>query len=183
MLLSDTVGFLRKLPHGLIASFHATLEEAATADLLLHVADASHPNVHAHIHAVEEVLGEIGAGETPVVLVLNKVDRIESPLELRVLRADFPAHAAISAAKGTGIGALEHLVAERIDERREDWWVTVPLAEGRLLSRLSHCGTLVNQEEPVNGCLRVRVRLDRADAGRLRKEFEGDGVRFERIVG
>ncbi|MCY3021358.1 MAG: GTPase HflX [Planctomycetota bacterium] len=91
-LLSDTVGFLRRLPHHLVASFHATLEEARTADLLLHVADASSPLVRGQIDAVQGVLREIGAANRETLLVLNKVDAIPPALELdhRMLRRDFP---------------------------------------------------------------------------------------------
>jgi len=181
VLLSDTVGFLRNLPHHLIASFHATLEEAATADLLLHVVDASHRNAPAQILAVEEVLDEIGAAGKPTLLVLNKIDRVESPLEFRILRRELPEHVAVSATRGLGIRRLERKVVETIDRWREDFDVTVPASEGRLLSKLSRHGTVLSKVEPEEGYFRVRVRLGRADAGRLRKEFEGNGIRFERV--
>lgn len=92
MLLTDTVGFTQRLPTTLVAAFRATLEEVAEADLLVHVVDASHPNVHHQIAAVEEVLEEIGAIGLPMVLALNKIDRLpaDTPLQLEGIAGTLP---------------------------------------------------------------------------------------------
>jgi GTPase len=104
-ILTDTVGFIRKLPHELVAAFRATLEELSDADVLLHVVDASHPAVEEHMAAVEGLLGELGVGDRPTLLALNKIDRVSEPRALERLvsvRGGVP----VSAATGTG---LEHL--------------------------------------------------------------------------
>lgn len=182
VLLSDTVGFVRKLPHHLVASFHATLEETATADLLLHVVDASHPQAELHHAAVLEVLEHLGVTETPIVTVLNKIDGMKSDLDLRALMAEYPDHVAVSARDGIGIEDLEARVSRWIDEQREDFEVDLPIAEGRLLSLLSRYGTVLDREELDDDHYRVRVRLSWADAGKLRKEFVGNGVEFHRLA-
>ena len=109
-LLTDTVGFIRKLPHHLVASFRSTLREATEADLLLHVIDLSHPGMEAQVRAVREVLQELGAGETPVLHVLNKVDRVEDPQAMQAALAAHEPAVLVSAAQGL---RLEHLL-ERI---------------------------------------------------------------------
>ena len=113
VLLSDTVGFVRDLPHHLVASFRATLEEAIGADLLIHVADASHERVAREIEAVEKVLDELGCDRTRLLLALNKVDRINDPAVYTVLSQQFPKACLISAATGRGAGDLVERVGER----------------------------------------------------------------------
>jgi GTP-binding protein HflX len=114
MLLVDTVGFIQKLPHSLVAAFRATLEEVAEADLLLHVVDASAPGVEEREGAVESVLREIGAGERPRLLVLNKADG--TPRErLQALQAARPGSARVSATTGDGLEGLLAMAASRLD--------------------------------------------------------------------
>jgi len=109
-LLSDTVGFVRDLPHHLVASFRATLEEAIWADLLIHVADASHERVPDEIAAVEGVLEELGCGDSPRLLVLNKIDRIDDPAVFTVLQQKYARGILMSAATGTGAENLTQAV-------------------------------------------------------------------------
>lgn len=106
VLLTDTVGFIRHLPHGLVACFRSTLDELVESDLLLHVADASHPFVAEHAQIVRETLVEIGARAVPELVVLNKCDRPEAQNALPALRAAFPEAVSISAATGEGLDAL-----------------------------------------------------------------------------
>ena len=106
VLLSDTVGFIRKLPHRLVESFKATLEEVVQADLLIHVVDMSHPNAEEQILAVDEVLREIGAGEKPIVMVFNKIDRFDNQEILSRFREKFPHGVGVSAKTGTGFTEL-----------------------------------------------------------------------------
>lgn len=115
-LLSDTVGFLRKLPHHLIASFSSTLEEVVGADLLVHVIDAGHPDVEAQIDAVETVLEEIGAGSKPTLLVLNKADQVRDEAELRGLELRHPNSIVISAIDKDGVAQLRERIHELIIE-------------------------------------------------------------------
>jgi GTP-binding protein HflX len=114
VMLTDTVGFIRNLPHGLVASFRSTLEEAAQADLLLHVADAGHPFITEHCTVVFDTLREIHADQVPTLLVLNKCDRPAALEALPRLRTLFPDALAISAASGEGIPELKQRIAERI---------------------------------------------------------------------
>ena len=131
-MLSDTVGFVRNLPHMLVASFRSTLEEALSADLLLHVIDASHPQAAEQIDAVDAVLEELGCDKDRVLCVLNKVDCVTDTDDLVVLRARLPNAVCVSATRGDGIEELSRVVAEH---RRRDWvWVrlTVPAGEGKV---------------------------------------------------
>lgn len=114
VLLSDTVGFVRNLPHHLVASFRSTLEEARHADLLLHVVDASNPEAERQIHTCYQVLEEIGVDCSNVVLVLNKVDQIEDRSFIDVLRRHYEDTITISAATGQGLDKLAGLVAQRL---------------------------------------------------------------------
>lgn len=114
VLLSDTVGFVRNLPHHLVASFRSTLEEARHADLLLHVVDASNPEAERQIQTCYSVLEEIGVDCSNVVLVLNKVDQVADRSLIDVLRRHYADTATISAANGVGIDGLTRFVAERI---------------------------------------------------------------------
>ena len=120
VLLSDTVGFIRDLPHSLVASFKATLEEARQADLLLHVADASSPEAESQIKAVNAVLKELGLADHPTILVLNKVDRVSDRSFLDVLKAHHDESISISAANGEGLDRLEQAVREVLNERALD---------------------------------------------------------------
>ena len=113
VLLSDTVGFLKKLPHHLVAAFKATLEEVVEADLLLHVVDVSHPEAESQIDAVDEVLKELGAFERPTLMLFNKIDLLEEEGHIQLFRSKYPDSLAISAQNGTGLQALKDLLAER----------------------------------------------------------------------
>lgn len=106
VLLTDTIGFIRKLPPHLIASFHATLEEVRTADLLLHVVDVSHPAMDEHIKVVEETLQEIGAGDKPTILVLNKADKLPPEWDKGALLRRYPNAVLVSALTGEGLDTL-----------------------------------------------------------------------------
>ncbi|WP_145366511.1 GTPase HflX [Maioricimonas rarisocia] len=137
VLLSDTVGFIRNLPHHLVASFRSTLEEARHADLLLHVVDASHPQAVQQIDTVNEVLADLGADATEPILVLNKVDAIEDRSHVDVLRARYPQSVTTSAATGHGLDRLAAAVADRLGDGYVDARVDASAGNGRLLAFLS----------------------------------------------
>ena len=161
VVLSDTVGFVRKLPHGLVEAFRSTLEETAQAGLLLHVVDGAHPEALAHVDAVREVLLEIGAQDVPEVVVLNQIDRADADeldrleLTLRTTRHTDPVR--VSAVTGEGIAALLARIAGLVPDTRRHVRVHLPYAredlvarvhsEGRVLG-LTHdeAGTLVDAE-------------------------------------
>ena len=119
-LLSDTVGFIRRLPHHLVASFSATLEETRRADLILHVVDLSSPAYPAEMETVRAVLADLGVAATPVLVALNKVDLVSEPSAVRRATADVPGAVAISALRGAGLDQLRALIVERMFEGAEE---------------------------------------------------------------
>ncbi len=137
VLLSDTVGFIRDLPHHLVASFKATLEEARQARLLLHVVDASSPVAEEQIAAVKSVLDEIGVSGKPTLLVLNKIDRLTERSPLDVLLRHHPKAVAVSAATGQGLDELRDAVIGALSADFVDAEVTASAADGRVLAYLS----------------------------------------------
>jgi GTP-binding protein HflX len=136
-LLSDTVGFIRDLPHTLVASFKATLEEARQADLLLHVVDASSPEAENQIRAVKSVLAELGLEDHPTLLVLNKADKVPDRSYLDVLKAHHADSVAISAARGEGLDALESAVRDALSDRALEAEVETGVENGRVLAYLA----------------------------------------------
>src|SRR5262249_39207065 len=161
-LVTDTVGFIRRLPHQLVEGFAATLEETLVADLILHVADASAPEerLDEMLQAVESVLGEIGAGELPVELVLNKVDALD-PLRRRRLANRFPGALQVSALTGEGLDELRHRVVERFAERFEPVRLLIPHGEGARLAELYELGAPVDERSDLAAGGFVRARLPR----------------------
>jgi GTP-binding protein HflX len=166
VLLSDTVGFIRDLPHGLIASFKATLEEARQADLLLHVADASNPAVLDQISAVYAVLEEIGIEEKQTLLVLNKVDRLRDPGELNKILSRYPNAVAISARQHQGFDTLHNKVSEALSRSFLDLDVETGVGNGRMLAYLAAHGEVLSRHF-FDSRVVVHVRLPARHAGLL----------------
>ena len=166
-LLTDTVGFIRKLPHQLVDAFGATLEETRIADLILHVVDASvdEDEMVAMLRAVDEVLEGIGAGENPRVLVLNKADALD-PERRAELRRAHPDGILISAAAGEGIEALTELITEEFVRRTRSIDLLVPYAAGARLAELHDIAGDLDREDTADG-VRVSVRLTRTTAARF----------------
>ncbi len=158
VLLSDTVGFIRDLPHGLIASFKATLEEARQADLLLHVADASNPAVLEQIAAVYKVLEEIGIEEKDTLLVLNKIDRLSAPDQLGTLAHTYPNAVAISAATGLGLDKLNQAVSDALSRTFGDIDVDVAIDDGKLMAYLAAHGEILSKRY-FDSHVTIHVRL------------------------
>jgi GTP-binding protein HflX len=146
VLLSDTVGFIRDLPHHLIASFKATLEETRQARLLLHVVDASSPAAEEQIKAVQQVLKELDCADKPMLLVLNKVDRLTDLSLLHVLQKHHPRAVAVSAATGQGLDALREAVMEMLSEDFADVEIDVNAGNGRVLAYLAAHAEIYRQE-------------------------------------
>jgi GTP-binding protein HflX len=145
-LVTDTVGFIRRLPHQLVEGFAATLEETLSADLVLHVADASAADARLEemVAAVESVLAEIGAGALPVQLVLNKIDAIDS-LRRRRLANRFPDAVQISALTGEGLAELRDRIADRFSDRLRAVRLLVPYEHGKVLTRLYELGAPIEE--------------------------------------
>jgi GTPase len=146
VLLSDTVGFIRDLPHNLVASFRSTLEEARHADLLLHVVDASSPSAEEQIKTVNEVLKEIGIDAAKAVLVLNKVDAVSDRSLVDVLRASHDPAVSVSAHEGTGLEQLARVAAERLGDGYVDATLETNVGNGRLLSYLAAHAEVFKQD-------------------------------------
>ena len=144
-LLSDTVGFIRNLPHHLVASFRATLEEAIHADLLLHVVDAASPEAEEQIDAVNNVLTELGALDKPTVLVLNKIDAIEDESLLTVLRDKHRNALLISAQTGTGLDELHTVVDAHMRGEQQRVTLSLPAHAGRALQFLERFADVLDR--------------------------------------
>src|SRR3954465_4833816 len=140
VLLTDTVGFLRKLPHTLIESFKATLEEVVEADLLIHVIDLSHPRVDEHIEAVDTVVKELGAFGKQTLMVFNKIDALANDELIGVYTNRFPGSVAISARKGTGVSGLVQALQDELGAWRLRSRFRVPLSESGLIAEIHRVG-------------------------------------------
>jgi GTPase len=146
ILLSDTVGFIRDLPHHLVASFKATLEEARQAKLLLHVVDASSPVAEDHVASVQKVLAELGCDKVPTLLVLNKIDRVTERSYLDVLAKHHPKSVAISGLTGAGLENLRDAVIEALSDAILPVEVTVGVGNGKVLAYLNAHAEIHRQE-------------------------------------
>ena len=158
VLLSDTVGFVRNLPHHLVASFRSTLEEARHADLLLHVVDASNPDAERQIHTCYEVLEDIGVDCSNVLLVLNKVDQLPDRSLIDVLRRHYDDTITISAATGTGIDRLSSVVAERLSGGFVALELETSTGNGRFLSWLNQHAEETARTYTDDTATRVRIK-------------------------
>ncbi|MBL7008775.1 MAG: GTPase HflX, partial [Planctomycetes bacterium] len=176
VLLADTVGFVRDLPHHLVASFHATLEETLNADLLLHVCDATDPDLEVHLRAVEEVLSVLGGDQIPALQILNKADLLP-PLERELVCRRFPDAVVVSAVKGSGLPELEQAVAAVLDRWSLRLALEVPASAGRLLAELRRHGKI--EAEAFEGeTWTATIRLLPRNWNPLRIEVERSGGRF-----
>jgi GTPase len=146
LLLTDTVGFVRNLPHRLIEAFKATLEEAARADFLVHVLDASHPRVYDFYDTTKRVLDELGADTLRAITVLNKIDRLEDPATIHALRLHFPDAAFVSVHTGAGLDDLLERFAEKLSDRSTKVELALPLDRTELLSLLHRTGRVLRLE-------------------------------------
>jgi len=166
-LVTDTVGFVTRLPHQLVEGFAATLEETLVADLVLHVADASAPDerLDEQVEAVEAVLREIGAADLPRELVLNKVDAIDS-LRRRRLVNRFPGSLMVSAQTGEGLDELRARIAERFADRFEQVALLVPYDEGATLAALYALGAPIEAREDREDGVLIRARLPQRELRR-----------------
>ncbi len=164
VLLSDTVGFVRSLPHGLVEAFKGTLEVAALADYLVHVVDASAPDPEGQITAVREVLAEIDAAEVPELLVFNKVDL--APDVAAELVDEHVGSVGVSAVTGEGIELFLRTLADRLRALTTVLDLVIPYDRGDVLASVHREGEVVSTTEDVDG-FHVRARLSEASAGRL----------------
>lgn len=163
ILLTDTVGFIQKLPTTLIAAFRATLEEVIEADLLLHVVDASHPNAAQHIEAVEDTLAEIDASSMPRILVLNKTDRVAGALPAFDLIDTYVGTVAISAQERDGLDKLLELIRSALSAQMTSLEVVIPYQTGQIYSDLYDRGYIESEQTDSHGW-RLTLRLPKAQS-------------------
>lgn len=168
VIMADTVGFIRHLPHDLVVAFHATLEEVAQADLLLHVVDVNDEERQAHIEQVHDVLHQIGAEEVPRVLVYNKID-LKSELSPQIIRDDLGVvqKVYISTLKERGIDDLRTAISEHVGHEMIDKVVELSPAQGRLRARLYAEDAVLSETVDEQGHYHIKVRLRRAELERL----------------
>lgn len=178
VVLTDTVGFVRKLPHGLVQAFMSTLEESSRADLLLLVVDASHPEAEAHLVAVREVLEEIGGDEArPEIVVLNKID-VARPADVSSLARHVEEHTTspvigVSAVSGAGIDELRDQIMELLPGRRQEVIADIPYARGDLVALIHRSGEVMDEKHGEDGT-RLRAMITEVVAAQVREFLEVD---------
>jgi len=174
-LVTDTVGFIRRLPTQLVEGFASTLEETLVADLVLHVVDASEDDerLEEMIGAVESVLHEIGADDVPVEVVLNKIDQVD-PLGRRRLSNRFPGSLQISATTGEGVDELRARIAKLFADRYEDVRLLLPYEEGGKLAELYALGAPIDEREDSEAGVLVRARLPHREVRRFARYLVAD---------
>ena len=163
ILLIDTVGFIRKIPHTLVTAFKSTLEEAVHTDILLHLIDVSHPKAEEQAEATMEVLKELGAEDRPIITVLNKIDLCTNPVILSKFRIMYPKTVQISATLGTGFDELLNLMMQEISLLRKIVTVRIPQSHYALVSELMREGRVISCEYEENDILlkaEISARLE-----------------------
>ncbi len=163
VVLADTVGFIRELPHELVAAFQSTLQEAREAHLLLHVVDASDAQRDEHIAEVDRVLREIGAGEIPQLRVYNKIDRLALAPHLERDAHGSVQNVWVSAAHSLGLTALREAIAERLDLHVQRRWLRLPPSAGAARARLHAAGVVREERSLEEGSLELLVELPAAE--------------------
>jgi GTP-binding protein HflX len=166
ILLSDTVGFIRKLPHHLVASFKSTLEEVTEADMLLHVVDVSHPLFQEQISVVNETLEEIGAQGKPTVMVFNKIDRVQNRAALSAVGSSYENAVVISAARGINVGALQQRIMALLDSTVTELSLILGQRDHKLISHIHDVAEILEiryEEERIF----LRCRMNRRHAERV----------------
>ena len=177
VLLSDTVGFIRKLPHHLVASFKSTLTEVYDADLLVHVVDGSHPNHVEHIATVNQVLAELGVADLPLLLVFNKADQMESPDARDILTLSYPDAITVSALDPGDMGRLRQRISSLVDRHRVELELLIPYENGHAVSVAYESGEVLRREDEPEG-VRLTVRMMPSVAGRLGKTLDAFVCRY-----
>ena len=171
VFLTDTVGFVRKLPHQLVQAFRSTLDVVVDADLLVHVVDAAAPDPEGQIAAVREVLREIGADSLPELIVFNKIDIVPSP---DLLLKRYEGSLSVSAYSGEGVEKLLHTISDRLAFTNAVVDVRVPFGRGDVIAELHRSGQVLSEQETTDGMV-YRARLDTFSRGRL-SDFVIDDV-------
>lgn len=173
VLLIDTVGFIRKLPHLLVAAFKSTLEEAVQADILLHLVDISHPMAEEQAATTYDVLKELGAGHKPIITVLNKIDQCTDPTMIHRMRITYPHTIQISALHKQGFDQLQDMMIEELSKQRKCINVRIPQSDYALVSEVMRLGNILKQDYEENDVL-LQVDVPQALAGKLKRYVVSD---------
>ena len=167
ILLSDTVGFIRKLPHHLVQSFKSTLDEVREADLLIHLIDGSSKMVHEYIEVVEQTLKELKSNKKQTLLVFNKVDRIDDE-QHEMLRAEYPSALFISSVRGIGLSQLEEAIEQKIESKYRQVDLDIPIQAYRAVAFIHQCANVEN-EKYTGEYVHISCRIDEKDFKQLSK--------------
>lgn len=170
ILLIDTVGFIRKLPHLLVAAFKSTLEEAIEADILILLIDVSHPMAEEQAATTHEVLKELSAGNKPIITVLNKIDKCEHPTIIHRIRMSYPKNVQISALLHQGFDDLQEVMIQEISKQRNIVTLRIPQSEYASVSEVMRLGNILKQEYDENDVI-LKVDLPASLASKM-KRFE-----------
>ncbi len=171
VLITDTVGFIQKLPTELVAAFRATLEEIGDADLILHVVDITHHNVREQVETVVQVLEELGAGHKPMLVALNKVDLLNKPEDARSITAQYPNAVAISALRGNGLDDLVSAIEAQLARQMTAVRARLPYAESELAALFHRYGLVGNETHETDGIV-IEGQLPPALVGRFEPFLE-----------
>lgn len=182
ILVSDTVGFVRDLPHELVAAFRSTLEETAQADLILHVIDGADPDRLTYQAVVEEVLLEIGAGDVPVVKVINKADLADRAVGVEHDATGAVSAVVVSALAGEGLEALKEVAKAQLSQGRIRRDIIVPLTGQRLRAKLFDLGAVRSERLQPDGGSVLSIELDQRDVQRLMRLGGSDGQMAEQLL-
>jgi GTP-binding protein HflX len=166
ILMTDTVGFIRKLPHHLVASFKSTLEEITEADILLHIVDISSPYFEDQINVVQETLEDLGAGDTPTLVVFNKIDMLQDRSILPTLSEKHPNCVFISAVRGINILGLKEAVAQMLEKEFMVEEIVIPDSKQKLIAQLHDVGEVLERTYE-DGKVNMKIRIHRRDKERF----------------
>lgn len=171
ILLTDTVGFIRKLPHHLVASFRSTLDEVRNADVLLHLVDLSHPNFREHIHAVEETLLELDIDRKPILIVFNKVDQVQDSDLLHQVRFEFPNSVLVSAFRGMNIPELKNQVLAILENGYTELTAELPQDASKALAYI-HSVSQVTETTYFETTVKLKFRVNKRHETSIKEMIE-----------
>jgi GTP-binding protein HflX len=172
ILLSDTVGFIRKLPHHLVASFKSTLSEVREADLILHVIDMTHPFYEDHIRVVTQTLEELGCKEKPSLMVFNKVDGVDDRSKIEFIQNHYPDSVIVSAVKGFNITALKERIEKFVESTYQIYELTLDTQKSYLIQRAKAMAETVD-EQYIEDKVHVKFRVRKSEVGKLELVLQG----------
>jgi len=175
ILMIDTVGFIRKLPHLLVAAFKGTLEESLQADILIHLIDVTDPHAEEHAEASFEVLKELNAEEKPIMTVLNKIDKLDDPTRLLYFRTKFPRTVSISATTGEGFDKLLEAMIQELRKQRRTATLRIPQSDYALVSEVMEKGTVLNRYYEDNDIV-LKAEIPIPLLGRLEKYLDENNL-------